>query len=41
MICPRCKTSMKELKRTYHKRRKWVCPKCGFVRFQEPTKPMK
>ncbi|MBP7698701.1 MAG: hypothetical protein KA261_12905 [candidate division Zixibacteria bacterium] len=25
---------MKELKRTFHKQRKWVCPKCGRVRFQ-------
>ena len=25
---------MKEQKRSFHKQRKWVCPKCGFVRFQ-------
>ncbi|UCD63828.1 MAG: hypothetical protein JSW34_14005 [Candidatus Zixiibacteriota bacterium] len=26
---------MKEQKRTFHKQRKWVCPKCGRVRFQQ------
>jgi len=26
---------MKEQKRSFHKRRKWVCPRCGKVRFQE------
>lgn len=25
---------MKEMKRTYHKQRKWVCPVCGLVRMQ-------
>jgi hypothetical protein len=25
---------MKEEKRAFHKQRKWVCPKCGRVRFQ-------
>ncbi|MCK4224672.1 MAG: hypothetical protein KAX39_05790 [candidate division Zixibacteria bacterium] len=25
---------MKEVKRVFHKQRKWVCPKCGRVRFQ-------
>jgi len=29
---------MKEEKRTYHKRRKWLCPKCGYVRFQKLKK---
>lgn len=40
MICPRCKTPMKEEKRAFHKQRKWVCPKCGKVRFQKapPTR---
>jgi transposase len=36
MICPRCRTPMKEEKRSYHKQRKWVCPKCGKVRMQQP-----
>lgn len=35
MTCPRCRTKMIEQKRSYHKRRKWICPKCGKVRFQE------
>ncbi|MCK4428200.1 MAG: hypothetical protein KAW16_06950, partial [candidate division Zixibacteria bacterium] len=34
MYCPRCKTRMKESKRPFHKQRKWICPKCGKVRFQ-------
>jgi len=39
MVCPRCKTKMTEQKRTFHKQRKWICPKCGRVRFQQP-KPL-
>lgn len=39
MRCPRCKTPMKEQKRTFHKQRKWVCPKCACVRFQQIKKP--
>lgn len=35
MTCPRCKTPMKEEKRSFHKQRKWICPKCGRVRFQK------
>ena len=35
MICPRCKTPMRESKRTYHKKRKWICPNCGKVRMQK------
>lgn len=34
MKCPKCKIEMKELKRSFHKKRKWVCPRCGKVRFQ-------
>ncbi len=34
MFCPRCKTPMKEKKRTFHKKRKWVCPNCGKVVMQ-------
>ncbi|MCB2229122.1 hypothetical protein KQH82_00265 [bacterium] len=29
---------MEELKRSFHKQRKWVCPKCGYVRFQKLKK---
>ncbi|MCM2271290.1 MAG: endonuclease Q family protein [candidate division Zixibacteria bacterium] len=35
MTCRKCKLAMTELKRTFHKQRKWVCPKCGKVRFQK------
>jgi len=38
MICRRCKIQMKEEKRSFHKQRKWICPKCGAVRFQQPKK---
>jgi len=34
MYCRRCKIKMKEQKRTYHKKRKWICPRCGAVRMQ-------
>ncbi len=26
---------MREEKRSFHKQRKWICPKCGRVRFQQ------
>ena len=26
---------MKEEKRSFHKQRKWICPKCGRVRMQK------
>lgn len=29
---------MKEEKRVFHKQRKWICPKCGKVRFQKTIK---
>jgi hypothetical protein len=32
---------MKEEKRTFHKQRKWICPLCGGVRFQQAKKPLK
>jgi RNase P subunit RPR2 len=35
MICKRCRTPMREQKRTYHKKRKWICPACGAVRMQQ------
>ncbi len=25
---------MREEKRSFHKQRKWICPKCGGVRFE-------
>ena len=38
MYCPKCRQKMKEETRTFHKQRKWVCPKCGKVRLQK-SKP--
>ena len=35
MMCRRCGTPMREEKRSYHKKRKWVCPACGAVRMQQ------
>lgn len=34
MHCKRCKVKMREDKRSHHKRRKWICPKCGRARMQ-------
>gem|GEM_PF-1260928 len=38
MICPRCRIKMVEQKRTFHKKRKWVCPRCKLVCRQEQLK---
>jgi len=38
MYCDRCKAKMKEEKRTFHKQRKWVCPRCHRVRMQRMPK---
>lgn len=35
MICSRCRHSMKEEKRSFHKKRKWICPNCGMVKMQD------
>lgn len=35
MMCRRCGRPMREEKRSFHKKRKWVCPACGAVRMQE------
>lgn len=35
MICRKCRIKMTEQKRTFHKQRKWICPRCGAVRFQQ------
>ena len=35
MMCKKCKLKMEELKRSYHKKRKWVCPRCGRARMQQ------
>ncbi len=40
MNCNRCGSPMREMKRSHHKKRKWVCPKCGRARMQRPkSKP--
>lgn len=39
MTCARCRLAMRELKRSFHKQRKWVCPRCGRVRMQAVVKP--
>jgi len=36
MLCPKCRVGMEEMKRSYHKKRKWVCPVCGRVRMEIP-----
>jgi hypothetical protein len=32
--CKDCGVKMREEKRSFHKRRKWVCPLCGKARMQ-------
>ena len=34
MRCKQCGVKMEELRRSYHKKRKWRCPKCGRARMQ-------
>jgi transposase-like protein len=34
MHCKRCKVKMREERRSFHKKRKWICPKCGRARMQ-------
>jgi transposase-like protein len=34
MLCPRCKVGMREERRSFHKKRKWICPRCGRTRMQ-------
>ncbi|MBN2054419.1 hypothetical protein JW905_05830 [bacterium] len=38
MRCPRCRKSMVEQHRSFHKHRKWVCPGCGKVIMQAVAK---
>ena len=35
MYCKRCKIRMEEQKRSFHKQRKWTCPKCRRSRMQQ------
>ncbi len=40
MYCDKCKAKMVEMGRSYHKQRKWICPRCRRVRMQrQRTKP--
>lgn len=36
MYCKKCKVKMEEQSRSYHKKRKWTCPRCGRSRMQQP-----
>lgn len=36
MFCRRCKVKMKEQRRSFHKKRKWICPLCKRARMQTP-----
>ena len=38
MRCKRCRTPMRESPAVHHKKRKWVCPKCGRARMQRTGK---
>lgn len=35
MTCKKSRVPMRELRRSYHKKRKWVCPVCGRARMQQ------
>ncbi|MBI3829239.1 MAG: hypothetical protein HY291_06965 [Planctomycetes bacterium] len=35
MYCKKCKVKMEEQSRSYHKKRKWTCPRCGRSRMQQ------
>ena len=37
MICRRCKVNMRVSPAVHHKRRKWICPKCGRARMEAKT----
>lgn len=37
MLCRRCRAPMRETRGTHHKKRKWVCLKCGRARMQKPA----
>jgi hypothetical protein len=34
MYCKTCRVRMREEKRSFHKKRKWICPVCGKARMQ-------
>ena len=37
MHCKTCRVKMREEKRSFHKKRKWICPICGKARMQGPV----
>ena len=39
MMCKKCHVKMREQRRSFHKQRKWVCPRCGRARMQQVKKP--
>jgi transposase-like protein len=39
MYCKKCKVKMQEQKRSFHKKRKWICPICGRARMEMTNKP--
>jgi len=36
--CKKCGSAMRESPRSHHKKRKWICPKCGRARMQRTDK---
>ena len=34
MLCPRCKVKMRVSPAVHHKRRKWICPRCGRAKME-------
>ena len=36
MHCTRCKVKMRESPRSHHKKRKWICPRCGRAKLENP-----
>jgi hypothetical protein len=34
MFCKYCRVKMREERRSFHKKRKWICPECGRARMQ-------
>ncbi|MCC6157494.1 MAG: hypothetical protein IT350_05525 [Deltaproteobacteria bacterium] len=39
MHCRKCRIKMKEERRVFHGKRKWICPACGRARMQMVEKP--
>ncbi|MHC5057851.1 MAG: hypothetical protein ACYTKD_24550 [Planctomycetota bacterium] len=39
MHCKRCRVKMRLSPTVHHRKRKWICPKCGRARMQGVEKP--